>query len=94
MIGWWLLRLQIWNHLWPHKAAKFYSITAVRKQHPDWFRADLQQLFELLAQKSIHPRVAARIDLEGVAEAHRQLEAGGLDGKLVIVPKPGPAPQA
>jgi hypothetical protein len=31
-------------------------------------------------------RVVQRIKLDGVADAHRALERGGLDGKVVIVP--------
>ena len=31
-------------------------------------------------------RVAERISFDEIAEAHRRLEAGGLDGKLVLCP--------
>jgi NADPH2:quinone reductase len=34
----------------------------------------------------IKPRVAECISLNEVAEAHRRLEAGGLEGKLVLCP--------
>jgi NADPH:quinone reductase len=34
----------------------------------------------------IHPRVAERITFHGVADAHRRLEQGGLEGKLVLCP--------
>jgi len=85
-MGWWLLRLHLWNWSSTDKAARFYSIMALRKRQPDWYRADLQKLFELLAAKAIRPRIAERIGLEGVARAHRRLEAGGLTGKIVICP--------
>jgi len=39
-----------------------------------------------LASSVIKPRVAERISLDQVAEAHRRLEAGGLEGKLVLCP--------
>jgi NADPH:quinone reductase len=36
---------------------------------------------------SRHPaRVAERISFDEVAEAHRRLEVGGLEGKLVLCP--------
>ena len=35
---------------------------------------------------AIQPRVAERISLDEVAEAHRRLEDGGLEGKLVLCP--------
>ena len=46
---------------------------------------DLERLFGLLATRAIRPRVAERISFDEVAEAHRRLEAGGLEGKLVFV---------
>jgi NADPH:quinone reductase-like Zn-dependent oxidoreductase len=58
----------------------------MRARRPDWFREDLQRLFGLLATGAIRPRVAERLSFDEVAEAHRRLEAGGLDGKLVLCP--------
>lgn len=85
-VGWWLARLRLWN-LWPNgKAARFFSIVALRKQHPDWYRADLDALFQLLSQRAIRPLVAERIGLGDVADAHRRLAAGGVGGKIVICP--------
>jgi NADPH2:quinone reductase len=85
-----LVRTYLWrrvlNALPGGKRPRMYSINLMRAQHPDWFRADLEQLFELLANGSIRPRIADRISFEQVAEAHRRLEAGGLDGKLVLCP--------
>src|ERR1043166_4427646 len=63
-----------------------YSINLMRARHPAWFREDLEGLFGLLATGAIRPRVAERISFDEVAEAHRRLEAGGLDGKLVLCP--------
>jgi len=39
-----------------------------------------------LASGAIKPRIGERIPLDEVAEAHRRLEAGGLEGKLVLCP--------
>jgi NADPH:quinone reductase-like Zn-dependent oxidoreductase len=39
-----------------------------------------------LATGTIRPRVAERISFDEVAEAHRRLEVGGLEGKLVLCP--------
>jgi NADPH:quinone reductase-like Zn-dependent oxidoreductase len=64
-----------------------YSINVMRALHPAWFREDLGKLFGLLETRAIRPRVAGRIPFEGVAEAHRRLEAGGLEGKLVLCPE-------
>jgi len=85
-VAYWFLRVPVWN-LWPNgKRAGFYSITKLREKHPGWFREDLTRLLGWLADGTIAPRVAERIGLADVPEAHRRIEAGGLDGKLVIVP--------
>ena len=81
-------RLGLWNLLPNGRRAGFYSITGMRKQHPDWFRSDLEALFELLGKRAIQPRIAERMPLtaEAVADAHRRLDAGGRGGALVIIP--------
>lgn len=79
-------RLYLWRFLPGGKRARFYSVNAMRARHPAWFREDLEGLFALLATGAIRPRVAERISFDEVAEAHRRLEAGGLEGKLVLVP--------
>lgn len=82
----WIARLYLRRWLPGGKRALFYSINAMRLQHPAWFIEDLKRLFALLASGVIKPRVAERISLDEVAEAHRRLEAGGLEGKLVLCP--------
>jgi NADPH:quinone reductase-like Zn-dependent oxidoreductase len=86
----WIARLYLWRWLPGGRRALFYSINATRLQHPGWFTEDLKRLFALLASGAIQPRVAARISLDEVAEAHRSLEAGGLEGKLVLCPDLSP----
>ena len=85
----WLARqyLQsLWKWLAAGKRTRVYSINLMRAQHPAWFREDLERLFGLLTTRVIRPRVAERISFDEVAEAHRRLEAGGLEGKLVLCP--------
>jgi NADPH:quinone reductase-like Zn-dependent oxidoreductase len=82
----WVGRLYLWRWLPGGKRARGYSINVMRARHPAWFREDLEHLFALLAARTIRPRIAERISFDEVAEAHRRLEAGGLDGKLVLCP--------
>jgi NADPH2:quinone reductase len=82
----WIARLYLWRWLPGGKRARFYSINVMGARHPAWFREDLERLFGLLATRAIRPRVADRISFDEVAEAHRRLEAGGLEGKLVLCP--------
>ncbi|SFJ64777.1 medium chain dehydrogenase/reductase family protein [Bradyrhizobium sp. cf659] len=81
-----IARLYLWRLLPDGKRARFYSVNAMRARHPTWFKEDLEELFELLAEGAIRPRVAERISFDEVADAHRRLEAGGLEGKLVLCP--------
>jgi NADPH:quinone reductase-like Zn-dependent oxidoreductase len=81
-----IARMYLWRFLPGGKHARFYSINAMRARHPSWFREDLERLFGLLATGAIRPHVAERIAFDEVQEAHRRLEAGGLEGKLVLCP--------
>ncbi|HET7058113.1 MAG TPA: medium chain dehydrogenase/reductase family protein [Nitrospiraceae bacterium] len=86
----WLARqyLQsLWQRLSGDKRTIVYSINVMRARHPAWFREDLERLLGLLASRAIRPRVAERICFDEIVEAHRRLEAGGLDGKLVLCPE-------
>jgi hypothetical protein len=82
----WVGRLYLWRWLPGGKRARGYSINVMRALHPGWFREDLERLFAMLATGTIRPRVANRISFDEIADAHRRLEAGGLDGKLVLCP--------
>lgn len=83
-------RVYLWRRLlsWlpGGKRLYVYSINLLRARHPAWFREDLERLFGLLATHTIQPRVAERISFGEVADAHRRLEAGALQGKLVLCP--------
>lgn len=81
-----IARMYLWRFLPGGKRARFYSINAMRARHPAWFKADLEQLFGLLAAGAIRPRVAERISFDRVVDAHRRVEEGGLDGKIVLCP--------
>jgi NADPH:quinone reductase-like Zn-dependent oxidoreductase len=81
-----IARLYLWRLLPDGKRARFFSVNAMRARHPTWFKEDLERLFGLLATCAIRPRVAERISFDEVADAHRRLEAGGLEGKLVLCP--------
>ena len=82
-----IARLYLWGWLPRRKRTRFYSINVMRARHPDWFKQDLAYLFQLLGSCRIKPRVTDRISFRDVPEAHRRLEAGGLEGKLVLCPQ-------
>ncbi|MDX3853146.1 medium chain dehydrogenase/reductase family protein [Streptomyces sp. AK02-01A] len=83
-------RLMLWNALPNGKSAHFYNIWAGRRRLDTFrtkLRADLTQVFALLAQGALTPQVAARIPLTQVGEAVRLAESGTVVGKVVLVPE-------
>jgi NADPH:quinone reductase-like Zn-dependent oxidoreductase len=86
LMGLWFAKLWWWNTFSRTRSASFFSITSARKKHPDWFAADFAALLGLLARGDIKPRVAERIALDAVADAHTRIERGGLEGKIVLLP--------
>jgi NADPH2:quinone reductase len=63
-----------------------YSIQTLKRLHPAWFREDLAALLDLLRQGAIRPIVAGRFPLAEAGRAQQLLGAGGVTGKLVLVP--------
>ncbi|MEM6927757.1 MAG: medium chain dehydrogenase/reductase family protein [Myxococcota bacterium] len=63
-----------------------YSITETRKRRPAAFREDLAELLAMLERGELNVRIDRRIGFDGVARAHADLEAGGVSGKIVLLP--------
>lgn len=81
-----IARMYLWGWIPGGKRTRFYSINVMRARHPQWFKEDLAYLFDLLKEGRIVPKVAERITFGQIIDAHRRLEAGGLEGKLVLCP--------
>lgn len=62
----------------------FYDIAARQTRHPDWFQHDLATLFDLLGEGRIAPRVQRVLGLRDAVEAHGLIEAGEVEGRLVL----------
>ena len=62
----------------------FYSITTLRKIHPDWFTQDLSILFDLLANSSIKPSIWKRMPLSEAKKAHELIEQAKPIGKIIL----------
>lgn len=78
------VKLKLWDWLPNGHATAFYSIGAMRRKHPDWFKEDLATLFRMLAAGRIDPAVAEVVPLSEVRRAHERVEAGEVQGKLVM----------
>ena len=66
------------------RRGRFYGITQVYRRDPEPFKADLPKLFDLLRAGTIRPRIAEKLPLLAGARAQQLLEAGGLQGKIVL----------
>jgi NADPH2:quinone reductase len=62
----------------------FYDVSERRTRHPDWFEHDLSTLFALLEAGRIAPRIQRIFGLDEAVEAHRLIEAGEVEGRLVL----------
>jgi NADPH:quinone reductase-like Zn-dependent oxidoreductase len=78
------VKLKPWDWLPNGHATAFYSIGAMRRKHPERFRADLARLFEMLAEGRMTPVVADVLPLSEARQAHGRVEAGDVAGKLVL----------
>jgi NADPH2:quinone reductase len=67
------------------KRGRFYGITLLYRKDPRPLREDLARLFALLAEGRIRPRIAERLPLLAARRANERLEAGAIEGKLVLV---------
>lgn len=67
--------------------SSWYNVRKLRDVHPDWFRQDLANLFELLSARQIQPVIAGRFPLREAARANELLEKSQISGKLVLLPQ-------
>jgi len=84
-----LARLKLWgalSFLYGGRHAAWYSITDRRLTHPEEFKADMATLFGLLRDGAIHPVVIDRLPLAAARDVHARIDAGGLGGKIVLLP--------
>ena len=89
-----LARFKLWSafsFFLRGRCAVFYSITARRSTHAEEFNADMATLFQLLRAGAIHPVVVDRLPLAAASEVHARIDAGGLGGKIVLLPWPASA---
>jgi len=66
-------------------ALRLFSIHVLDDQ-PDIRRGAMEQAIAALAAGEIAPRIHARLPLAEAAEAHRLLESGAVNGKVVLIP--------
>lgn len=78
------VRLKLWDWLPNGHATAFYSIGAMRRRHPEWFKEDLAALFALLSERRLTAAVAEVLPLRDARVAHERIEAGEVRGKLVL----------
>lgn len=85
-----LARLYAWNALPNGRHAHFFNLWAGRRLRPRHYRAqlrnDLGHVLELLAAGAITSQIAGQFPLTEAAAALRYAEAGGITGKVLLIP--------
>ena len=81
-------KCDVLSGLFGGRHAVFYNITLRQSAHPEDFKADMVTLFDLLCDRAIHPVVIDRLPLSAAREVHTRIDAGGLGGKIVLLPWP------
>jgi NADPH:quinone reductase-like Zn-dependent oxidoreductase len=59
---------------------------ARRSAYPAAFKADMAALFALLRAGRISPHVVDRLPLSAARAVHARIDAGGMGGKIVLLP--------
>lgn len=78
------IKVRLWNLLPNRKKTTFYSIGGLRKEHPEWFKEDLQLLFKLLEKGAIKPEISKHYALDKAKEVHEKMEQGQIKGKIIF----------
>lgn len=78
------IRFKLMSILPSSRRKTFYSITALRNKHLDWFVHDLTKLFELLSSSKIKPSIWKRMPLLEARQAHELIEQSKPVGKIVL----------
>jgi NADPH2:quinone reductase len=85
-----LARLLAWNALPNGRHAHFFNLWAGQRVRPRHYRTqvagDLGRVLGLLADGAITPQIARRFPLTEAADALRYAEAGGIAGKVLLIP--------
>jgi NADPH:quinone reductase-like Zn-dependent oxidoreductase len=74
------------NRLPGERTVRWYEMMDEKAAHPDWYQADLERLFQLLAAGEISPLIAARMPLTQASRAHELIESAAVSGKIVLLP--------
>ncbi|WP_033296113.1 medium chain dehydrogenase/reductase family protein [Amycolatopsis jejuensis] len=88
-----MARLLLWRALPNGRTTTFFNLWAGRKRNVERYRtqlrADLDAVFEDLAQGTITARIARAFPLSAIADAVRYAESGTAAGKVVVVADQG-----
>jgi NADPH2:quinone reductase len=89
-----IARLFLWNALPNGRHAHFFNLWAGRRLRAGHFRAqlaqDLSHVLDLVAEGAIDPQIAAQFPLTDAAAALSYAEAGGITGKVELIPEQSP----
>lgn len=81
--GWMMVKLAWWDRF-SDKEAKFFGIVNSKRDFPERFQEDLDELIALLSAGKLTPYIHEVLGLDEVPTGHRLLEEGKVVGQIVI----------
>ncbi len=78
-----MAKLVLWNALPNGKHAQFFGIVDSKRDHPERYQADLDELFALIRGDQLTP-IHQTFPLDEVPRAHELLDQGGTIGHIVV----------
>ncbi len=79
-----MMKLAIWNLLPNGKSASFFGILDSKKNNPNQFQNDFDELQQLVSTNLINPHIHQIFSLDEITLAHQTLESGKAIGFVVI----------
>ncbi|MBI3609655.1 MAG: zinc-binding dehydrogenase [Nitrospirae bacterium] len=74
------------EHFMGSKGIRAFSIYTIFETYPDLWAQSLKSVIQLLTEKKIRTPIQERIPLSEAARAHRLMESGVVQGKIVLKP--------
>lgn len=68
------------------RRVQIYSIQRLAQAHPDWYRADLASVLEMMADGRLEPFHPTTVSFDEIESALAALVSGSTSGKQVLVP--------
>jgi NADPH:quinone reductase-like Zn-dependent oxidoreductase len=74
----------LWSRLPGNRSVKGYDLVSYRREFPQAYTQDIQQMFALLETRQLNPLIHRTYPLHQIRQAHTAFSQGGIRGRIVI----------